>query len=91
MSCGTNNEYYFFRLYIPGVFANRTAAGFGKIIIVENNDFDRILFLQWEFDRINNLDDGAGLVTVYPSTRLKNFNNFFMCITLVKRKKYIVL
>ena len=77
-ACGAKTEYYFCSFYVPGVPANKTAAGFDEIIIIENTDLYRTLHFQWEFDGISSVDTGRDLISVYPSSELNNFHSFYV-------------
>ena len=77
-ACGASNK-YFCKFYIPGVPANKTAAGFDKIIIIENSPPNRTLSIQWKTKSLlNSTDEGQVLISVYPMTRLSNYHSFYV-------------
>ncbi len=76
-ACGANNDYYFCEFYIPDVPADQTAAGFDKIITIDNHDSKRTLLLQWKTKPLlNNADENQTLISVYQDSEYKNFHSF---------------
>ena len=79
VSCGASNEKYFCEFYIPGVPANKTAAGFDKIIIIKGSPPNRTLLLQWQSKSfLNTADEGQVLISIYPMSQLSNYRSFYV-------------
>lgn len=76
-TCGANNNYYFCEFYIPNVPANQTAAGFDKIITIENQDFKRTLLVQSRLEPLlNHADENNTVISVYQDSKYKNYHSF---------------
>ena len=85
ISCGANNDNlnvkdqrYFCEFYIPGVPEENTAAGFDKMIRVENKNSKRILtFPRKQKPYLNHVDKGQVLISIYPGIRIANYHDFY--------------
>ena len=79
VSCAANTEKYFCEFYIPGVPANKTAAGFDEIAIIKGTPPNRTLLLQWQSKSLlNSADEGQVLISVYPMSQLANYRSFYV-------------
>ena len=83
ISCGTSNDKvkdrkYFCKFHIPGVPKENTAAGFDKLIRIENKNSKRILTFPWKTKPwLNHVDKGQILISIYPGVRLSNYHDFY--------------
>ncbi len=77
VSCGANTEKYF---CVP---IETTAAGFNKVITIENKDSQQRLSIPmlWKTEPVlNSVDNSPILISIYPESQFSNYQSFIVYI-----------